>query len=191
MSNSKKVIEYRRRIKLKSIAYKGGACIVCEYNKCIRAMHFHHIIPEDKSFGLSDSNTRSWERTKKELSKCVLLCSNCHCEVHDDLVILEEHLHKNPNEEQSKLLFEEYLKDNPHLRIEKRQYHCVGCKKLLKHQAKRCLKCFHKNSEKIDWPNTDILIERVEKGGYEATGRELGVSGNAVKKRIRNHPIVL
>ena len=81
----------RRRKKLREMArdYKGGSCMVCGYNKCQRALSFHHLNPKEKDFDLSSRGlTRSWERIKKEIDKCVLLCSNCHMEVHDGITQL-------------------------------------------------------------------------------------------------------
>lgn len=63
--------------------YKGGKCMICGYNRCLEALDFHHRDPREKDFGLSDKGiTRSWEKTKKEVDKCVLICANCHREIH-------------------------------------------------------------------------------------------------------------
>jgi 5-methylcytosine-specific restriction endonuclease McrA len=81
----------RRRKKLRQMArdYKGGKCIVCGYKKCQRALSFHHVNPKNKEFDLSSRGlTRSWERIKKEIDKCVLLCANCHMEIHDGITQL-------------------------------------------------------------------------------------------------------
>jgi 5-methylcytosine-specific restriction endonuclease McrA len=75
----------RRRDKLKilSVEYLGGKCSICGYNKCLAALEFHHLDPSQKDFGISHAGaTRSFEKIKKELDKCVLLCANCHREVH-------------------------------------------------------------------------------------------------------------
>jgi Zn ribbon nucleic-acid-binding protein len=94
MCNSCSVTQARRRRKEKAINYKGGECVICGYNKHQSALQFHHILPEHKDFGFSSKGyTRSWESQKAELDKCVLLCSNCHCEVHagmheDDLLFI-------------------------------------------------------------------------------------------------------
>lgn len=71
--------------KAKCVAYKGGKCLKCGYNKCHRAMGFHHRDPKTKSFGISEGITNSWEILKKELDKCDLLCSNCHMELEEAL----------------------------------------------------------------------------------------------------------
>jgi hypothetical protein len=76
------VTRWRRNLKLKAIEYKGGKCNVCGYKKCPAALEFHH--PEDdKEFGLAQKGTcRAWEKVKKELDKCDLVCKNCHTEIH-------------------------------------------------------------------------------------------------------------
>ncbi len=88
----KKAVDKRRKqIRQMSLDYKGGKCQICGYNKCIRALDFHHRDPEKKDFGLSAKGyTRSWDSVKTELKKCVLLCSNCHREVHEGISSLPE-----------------------------------------------------------------------------------------------------
>jgi len=86
---SQAVSKRRKRLGEMSREYKGGKCIICGYNKSSRALVFHHLNPEDKDFGLSSRGlTRSWERIQKELDKCVLLCANCHMELHDGITQL-------------------------------------------------------------------------------------------------------
>lgn len=73
----------RKKLREQAVEYKGGKCIYCGYNRCQAALDFHHLDARSKEFGLSrDGITRSWEKTKKELDKCILVCSNCHREVH-------------------------------------------------------------------------------------------------------------
>lgn len=83
----------KRRLRLREMSriYKGGKCAICGYNRCQSALVFHHINPDEKKFGLSAGGfTRSWDKTKSELDKCILLCSNCHMEVHDKITQLPE-----------------------------------------------------------------------------------------------------
>ena len=77
------VAKRRKKIRQMAVEYLGGKCCLCNYDRCLAALDFHHIDEKTKSFGLSQSGmTRSWERTKKELNKCVILCANCHRELH-------------------------------------------------------------------------------------------------------------
>lgn len=78
----RKVSAHRRKLKARSIEFKGGRCILCGYNKCNAALEFHHLDPKEKAFGLSRKGvTRSWESVRSEIKKCVLVCANCHREV--------------------------------------------------------------------------------------------------------------
>lgn len=81
----------RRRKRLREMAreYGGGKCAICGYMKSTRALVFHHKDPDQKDFGLSVKGlTRSWDKMRKEIDKCILLCSNCHAEVHDGITQL-------------------------------------------------------------------------------------------------------
>jgi hypothetical protein len=73
--------EKRQKNKIKAVEYKGGKCEICGYNKCIAALSFHHRNPNEKDFQISKT-TKSWIKIKDEIDKCMLLCSNCHSELH-------------------------------------------------------------------------------------------------------------
>ena len=84
--------------KQKLANYKGGACVICGYDSCLRALEFHHITKEEKTFTVADmiggrrGLSYNEEEAKKEVDKTVLLCTRCHAEVHDDM-------HKEKEEE--------------------------------------------------------------------------------------------
>lgn len=81
----KAVSERRRKLREMALEYGGGKCQKCGYKRCARALSFHHKDPTEKDFGLSARGlTRSWEKIKKELDKCILLCANCHMETHEN-----------------------------------------------------------------------------------------------------------
>lgn len=80
--NSCVVNARRPGIKQKAVDYKGGKCQLCGYSKCLKSLTFHHRDSTKKSFGISCKGHMSWQRMRKELDKCVLLCANCHGEVH-------------------------------------------------------------------------------------------------------------
>lgn len=81
-TKSQSVISWRKRTKGKLVTYLGGKCQLCGYNKCIGALEFHHRNPLEKDFTIG-GNSRSFERLKEEADKCLLVCANCHSEIHN------------------------------------------------------------------------------------------------------------
>lgn len=79
----KAVVKRRKKIREWAIQYKGGQCSLCGYNHCPAALEFHHRDPKRKDFGVSMNGlTRAWSKVQTEIDKCVLVCANCHREIH-------------------------------------------------------------------------------------------------------------
>lgn len=76
----------RDRIRNSIIELVGEMCDRCGYGGqgYFRVLHFHHKDPNTKFFGLNASSTTTcaWNKVKEEISKCMLLCPNCHAEYH-------------------------------------------------------------------------------------------------------------
>jgi len=69
-----------------AVEYKGGKCAICGYDRCIDALEFHHKDSSSKDFGISEKGyTRSWKKVAEELDKCIMICANCHRELHAQL----------------------------------------------------------------------------------------------------------
>ena len=76
----------RKKIRQMAVEYKGGKCEICGYSRCIDALEFHHNDLAEKRFGISEKGyTRSWKEVMKELDKCIMICANCHRELHAQL----------------------------------------------------------------------------------------------------------
>jgi len=71
-------------IKKRAVKLKGSCCNLCGYKTSLKALHFHHINPHEKDFNISEAT--DWQRVEQELSKCVLVCANCHVEIHEGFV---------------------------------------------------------------------------------------------------------
>jgi hypothetical protein len=59
---------------------KQSSCMDCK-NSDPRVLEFDHRPDEEKSFGIAkaiSSGTRSWKSIFNEMSKCDIVCSNCH-----------------------------------------------------------------------------------------------------------------
>jgi hypothetical protein len=67
------MMEYARQFKKQ--------CALCGYDKCVAALDFHHI-NKNKEFKITDVRTYSKIKLKIEIDKCIVLCSNCHREIH-------------------------------------------------------------------------------------------------------------
>lgn len=81
------VQQTRRKNKRTVVEEFGGKCIVCGYNRSMWALDFHHVDASTKSFSLSQAGiTRSIARMREEAKKCILVCANCHREIHAGLV---------------------------------------------------------------------------------------------------------
>ena len=86
------VVRRRRKVKQILVDEAGGRCAQCGYDRCIAALHFHHLDPASKEFHLSMQGvTRSISAARAEAAKCVLLCANCHAEVEAGLNTLRPH----------------------------------------------------------------------------------------------------
>lgn len=76
----------RKNIKKWSLEYKGSKCQCCGYDKCSAALEFHHLDPTKKDFNISDRDIKlNWNEIKNELDKCIIVCSNCHKEIHNGI----------------------------------------------------------------------------------------------------------
>jgi hypothetical protein len=159
--------ERQRNLKFKAIEYLGGKCHKCGYDKCPAALEFHHTDATEKDFEISKVNTTAWSSAiTKELDKCILLCANCHREEH-----WQEKQFFNLSPKQPKI-----------------EHKCSKCGVQKSRDGELCFKCQAQKNEKIKWPSTQELIEMVKATSYTAVAKKLGVSDNAIRKRIKNHP---
>lgn len=77
----------------------GGKCQICSYDKCQSVLSFHHLPGTDKKFTISDAIVRkrkSEQELVDELKKCILVCANCHGEIHAGLIEVSKDDFKNP-----------------------------------------------------------------------------------------------
>ncbi len=75
-------VERQQRLKQQCVNYKGGCCSSCGYNRCLAALEFHHLDPNEKDVNFEKMRRRTFASLKPELDKCRLLCANCHREEH-------------------------------------------------------------------------------------------------------------
>jgi len=87
------------------------------------------------------------------------------------------------------LIREKTVKTKRNTGISRDERLCIDCKKKITYCSNRCKSCSAKkcNKTKIDWPTTDKLKLMVNESNYTQVAKSLGVSDNAIRKRIRNH----
>lgn len=153
----------RRAIKKQALNLLGGSCLKCGITESY-LIDFHHVDSDlkEQSFGklLGDSKI---EEYFKELEKAVPLCANCHRTFH--------HLEKK-----NKITLEEF----------------VNLKDFFHYED-----TFNRSYQKIAKPvkrvNTftaeeaELLLEKVKISSFTEVGKQLGVSGSAVQKKLREH----
>jgi hypothetical protein len=168
------VVRCQRRKKLFAVEQFGGKCQICGYNKCIDALEFHHIDEKTKEESPSYIIMRwSWKRVKLELDKCVLLCANCHREVH----------HKICNIDLKRLTM-------PWIDIK-----CNCCHKIFSTKVIGQLYCSNGCrgyvDRKIEHPSKEQLKALLDqKTPWTQIGRMFSVSDNAVRKWAKKYDLL-
>lgn len=87
------ITHLRRAIKKQLVKYKGGQCSICGYDKSLNALQFHHLDSSNKDFTLAAAyNNGHFDMNKlyQEVDKCILVCANCHAELHEKESIFED-----------------------------------------------------------------------------------------------------
>lgn len=82
--HTEKFKSFRARWKKAIVYASGGKCQCCGYDKTEKALEFHHINPDEKEFTLGQMKSSPTMNSSvvAELKKCILVCSNCHKEIH-------------------------------------------------------------------------------------------------------------
>jgi len=162
---------WRIRTKNKIVDSMGGKCCGCDQRKENELMDLHHLDPQDKDFNLSDAvkDPISWEKIVKELRKCILLCKDCHIDVHSKYNLFV----KNPisfNE----LFFVQKNDIGENL--------CIECGEIISRKAKRCVNCRGFLDRKVERPSAEELHKMVWSEPTEKIAQRLGVTGKAIEK---------
>jgi len=182
MSRAEDVKNWRKRSKQRIIDAFGGKCGTCDYNKCNNALELHHLDPSEKefSFGSIRANPKNWQDLVIELRKCVLLCSNCHREVHDNLRIIPDSISR----------FNESFVDYKRIElIDKSKSminNCPICNKEKPFWNKTCSTfCALSLKGKYDWSKFDLKdLYLIQKKSTIQIAKIVGCSPSGVMKRL-------
>jgi len=133
----------------------------------------HHKDPKIKDYDWNRLRLRSWDEIVREIKKCVLVCSNCHAEIH------------NPE-----AMIDDALLDNSSLNYEMQSTgHCPVCGNEV-YGTKYCSrKCAGLGSRKTIHPTKEVLEKMMSEKSFCEIGRIFDVSDNAVRKWARKYDI--
>ena len=168
----------RRLIKEGILKDKCYECGISEWRGKKLSLHLDHI---------------NGDNTDNRLKNLRVLCPNCHS-------ITETYCGKNSQSANTGLCVDCKkpaparrercdVCQNKKLTSANGPKKCVDCGIEISKGAKRCQDCHMLSMvTKIIWPPTKELIKMVESSSFVKVAKELGVSDNMIRKRIKNHP---
>jgi hypothetical protein len=206
----------QQKLKEEAINYKGGKCISCNYNDYQGALEFHHLDPNEKEFSISTTKHLTLEKIKVELDKCILLCANCHREIHANRIKYD--LKTNSITKFSKIETLTWVPKNS--LIQNSVKHTINVKEIENRlKNKETLKAIANelditsdylsalltqkgiytsemieqqeilHPKKIVWPSIEEMAKLVWEKSTVTLARELGVSDVAIAKFCKKHNI--
>ena len=175
MNDYKYVKNSREKRKRQMVYVMGEKCQLCGYNHSVFALEFHHINPKEKSFSFNKADNMNWLKIEEELKKCILLCANCHREIHyeESKVILQSSF----DETKAKEIAQEIgnLK-------QRKQYYCENCGKLVSFGNNLCSDCAAQKRRVVDRPSREELKKMIREESFLSLGKKFGVTDNAIRK---------
>lgn len=158
--------------KKKAIELMGGKCCKCGYCKNTAALDFHHIDPSKKEYDWNKLRLRSWDSIIKELKKCLLVCKNCHAELHWPNVECKNNENNSLNSE-----------INPTGK-------CPNCKEDVFGTKYCSTQCSGFSKRRVKRPNLKDLKDLIENNSYCAIGKMFNVSDTAVRKWAKSYGLI-
>lgn len=131
-------MNYVAKCKQRLLEVFGYKCSICGYDRCIQSLSFHHVNTEDKLFTISSWKVRNWTKIANEAKKCILICSNCHAEIHSNIIKCPE-------------LDKQIIEKIENLKLKK--YENLAAKK------SKCLYCDNLKTSRTDFCSTECFIK--------------------------------
>lgn len=83
--HKKVILKRNKRLKkenrIKLIDFKSKGCLICD-EKDVCCLDFHHLSDKENEISNMAGTGVSWNAILKEISKCILVCANCHRKIH-------------------------------------------------------------------------------------------------------------
>lgn len=165
----------RHNLKQRLLYIMGNKCCICGYDKCPSALEFHHKNPKEKEYSLGENTNIGFEKATQEIKKCILVCANCHREIHAFNLDISQY---NCFDENKFLEKQQELND---LKTKKIIY-CKNCGQVISSKAQYCVKCSHLMQMKAIRPNREELKKLIRKESFSKIGNIYNVTDNSIRK---------
>ena len=166
----------RKKLKERILYVMGEKCCICGYDKCPSALDLHHLNPDEKEFTICQNANRGWATVRKEIKKCILICSNCHRELHSGL-INTDNLKSTFNEERA-VEIDNLIEDLKTHKV----YYCKFCGVEVYQGNDCCKKCSDLQRRMVERPSRKELKNLIRTTPFTQIGAKYGVSDNAIRK---------
>lgn len=165
------------RLKGFFVELTGSKCQICGYSKYEGCLEYHHVNPIEKEHEPAKLFAHNKiEHLIKEIPKCILLCSNCHKEVHANIAELPS--------DYDKLDVERFERES--YRIMDR---CPICGKVKLKGKRTCsLSCAAKS--KVDWGSIDIFQMFVACSSVFELSKKIGFSDKTIRNKLKKEGLV-
>ena len=181
MNDYQHVKDSRKRLKERLVIVMGGGCALCGYDLCEEALEMHHINPEEKSFSIRTNANLATEKVFEEAKKCILVCANCHREIHAGLIDSST-LSSSYNEKEASKILEEINKKKGI--IKNPQRYCSKCGKTITKYSETglCSVCASEARRLANRPPREELKNLIRTLPFTKIAEKYGVTDNAIRK---------
>lgn len=171
---------FRHKRKANVVYVMNGKCCLCGYDKCLSALELHHIDPNNKEFSFNNLNM-SWDKLQTELQKCILVCANCHREIHAGLI--EQELKTSFNSQRAEEItkaLNEWKKVSVNV--------CPVCGAPVSKKGVLCAECANKQRRVVkERPTRQELKNLIRITPFTQIGKMYGISDNAIRKWCKKY----
>ena len=177
--NSQNVINFIKRRKSNLIKVFHSRCCICGFDEFQEALDFHHVNPETKSFGITDSNavTKALEKQLTEMKKCVLVCANCHRGIHAGKIFVPDNYEQFYDDDIARELLLE-LNEIKHGQL----HYCRNCGKQITRKATYCPECARLAQRRVERPSREELKNLIRSIPFTQIAGLYHVSDNTIRK---------
>ena len=165
----------RMTLKKRLLYIMGDKCCICGYDKCTSALEFHHKDPSQKDFTLGENANMGFEKAKEEIKKCILVCANCHREIHQFDINVDEYECYNETKAQEKSEEVEALKTH-------KVTYCKDCGTIISSKAERCPICANLVRRVCKRPSRQELKDLIRTTPFVQIAKQFSVTDNAIRK---------